>query len=476
MDKELLELIEAKVRVSQSSDKNIIAKLKYDFVIGEKQNSNKRVYGDDILELGIGRFNAQLKKQKIAGQLNHPIIPGSELDKIGHALTSVSYDRQTHKGTAEAIILNTSSGRDLKVLIDTKIPFGASMRGGGTQDRDGNIKNDWKLHSIDMVSNPSYGDEVMITPANLIESGNQKLGELDLAEIGNAHHEAFLSLRSNLSNAIKDKFGKEFWLSDFSPTDAIVRKDGSDEDDSFQKISYTIKNNEVVLGDSETVKKTTDYKKEEDEKMVIKNMTLAEVKKNHPELLKEHAEEIKKKKFGSLYKRFEEARYTGYKGNFDQYKLLVESYEPVEETEPFISPNINSFSKAQKLYEEKQKEKQASKPADEKLLELRYDEAITSGYAGSFREWKQKMMAAEAIVIARENANQKVEGWGASDGAWPHEILASEKLERELTRKAEIKSYESDIKAGLWVGTFREWMLDKREQRLNKARGFNYPS
>ena len=183
-----------------------------------------------------------------------------------------------------------------------------------------------------------------------------------------------------------------------------------------------------------------------------------------------------RKKAGSLFRRYREARYSGYKGTFEQYKQLIESYEPLE-VEPPQPATANSLDEAIRMAAEKEKLEESNKTDDEKLLERRYDESLMAGYSGNFQQWKQRMMDAEAIVTAREEANKETEFFtNPTSGMWPHEILASEKLERELRRKAEIKQYESDIQNGLWRGSFKEWLDDQKEQQQKRARDFVYPS
>jgi len=155
-------------------DGGILGRLKFDFITADRKNDNNRIYSSDLLTKEIGRFKEHLRTSKIAGQLNHPVTGGhTELDKISHVITDVDFDPETKKGVATSAILNTSKGRDLKVLLDANVPFGASVRGRGKVDASGKIDDDYQLFSIDLVSSPSFGDDTMITKANLIESGNR---------------------------------------------------------------------------------------------------------------------------------------------------------------------------------------------------------------------------------------------------------------------------------------------------------------
>lgn len=185
---EILTQNEADLRLDERAEDGIIGKLKYTFILGDIENANKRKYGSDLLLKAISDFKKGLKEKNVAGQLNHPGMSShTELDKISHVITDIEWDDKDKKGIATSAILDTTKGKDLKVLIDNDVPLGASVRGRGQVDSLGNVKDDYELLSIDLVSAPSYGKDTMISRANLIESGNsffeEMLTENEKAEI-----------------------------------------------------------------------------------------------------------------------------------------------------------------------------------------------------------------------------------------------------------------------------------------------------
>ena len=174
---ELLEVLnktDANLRCeSTEGDENILGRLKYTFIVGDKKNSNDRVYPSNILAREIKRFGERLAESNIAGQLNHPQLGAhSELDRISHVITEATFDQNSKKGTAESSILKTTKGQDLMVLLKASVPLGASVRGRGQLDQNGYVMEDYELVSIDLVSAPSFGRDTAITAKNLIESGN----------------------------------------------------------------------------------------------------------------------------------------------------------------------------------------------------------------------------------------------------------------------------------------------------------------
>jgi len=166
-------LKEADLRLDEKAEDRVIGKLQYTFIVGDKKNKNDRTYSSEILSKAISDFGKGLKEKNIAGQLNHPTLSShTELDKISHVITDVEWDEKSKRGIATSSILNTSKGKDLKVLIDNNVALGASVRGKGELDSLGNVKPGYELASIDLVSAPSYGDDTAITKSNLIESAN----------------------------------------------------------------------------------------------------------------------------------------------------------------------------------------------------------------------------------------------------------------------------------------------------------------
>lgn len=161
---ELLEILPIFPILEESANKNILKKMKFNYVKADEMCANDRIYDEKIIARDAVRFNEELKKSNIAGQLNHPQIGGaSELDKISHVITGVSYDPETKLGIAEAAILNTTKGKDLLTLINSNVKLGASMRGAGTVGYNHHVNDDFQLLSIDLVSNPSFGKNVMIS-------------------------------------------------------------------------------------------------------------------------------------------------------------------------------------------------------------------------------------------------------------------------------------------------------------------------
>jgi len=156
--------------------KYALAKLSYSFARADAENANKRTYSESILSREINRKSEELRKGKIAGMLNHPISGITELDKVAHVLTNVSYDRTTKLASAESFVLDTSKGRDFMVMVEAELAMGVSMRGFGNV-KNGQVQSDWRLDTCDFVLHPSFTSDAMIDKSNIIESANNIFDE-----------------------------------------------------------------------------------------------------------------------------------------------------------------------------------------------------------------------------------------------------------------------------------------------------------
>ena len=177
--------------------KYALAKLGYSFGRGDKENFNKRTYPEDILIREINRKNEEIKKSKIVGQLEHPLSGQTKLDKAMHVISNLAYDRVSKLATAESLVLDTSGGRDFLTLLNSGVKMGVSMRGFGNIDKDGRVKTDYKLSTLDFVLKPAFGVDARIDQSNIIESAN------DLFNTGNHEHRKIEGLKKSARKKVE---------------------------------------------------------------------------------------------------------------------------------------------------------------------------------------------------------------------------------------------------------------------------------
>ena len=132
------------------------------FMQTEIKNRNGRMYPKEMMIAEVNRYIKEAVKPKTAmamGELNHPENPGINMDKVSHLITELRFDGNNVIGKAK--ILNTPNGNIVKGLMDEGITFGVSSRGiGSVKPKNGmqEVQNDFRLSTIDIVSDPSGPD------------------------------------------------------------------------------------------------------------------------------------------------------------------------------------------------------------------------------------------------------------------------------------------------------------------------------
>lgn len=131
------------------------------FMQADVANRNRRQYPRALLERESERYNrVYIKEKRALGELNHPDGPTINLDRVSHIITELSQDGSNWYGKAR--ILDTTCGRQVKILMDEGIKIGVSTRGVGTlktgQDGFSTVNEDFHLATVDIVADPSAPD------------------------------------------------------------------------------------------------------------------------------------------------------------------------------------------------------------------------------------------------------------------------------------------------------------------------------
>lgn len=120
------------------------------------RNKNGRKYPDDIMENEINRYvEEKVKTRRSFGSADHPSLAQVKLMDASHIITELHYDREKKHGFGELEVLDTPSGKVLKVLMDANCQLAVSTRGIGSLLEDNVVGPDYKLLAIDCVSDPS---------------------------------------------------------------------------------------------------------------------------------------------------------------------------------------------------------------------------------------------------------------------------------------------------------------------------------
>lgn len=230
-------------------------------------NKNRRKYPLMILQKAVHEFNNKIRARKAWGGQDHPEgVKNLAIKDVSHILTRAEVKDEKVYIEGE-ILKNTPEGKKILSMINVGT-VGISARGAGTMiskkdskgEKYNEVNMDYKLIGADFVPDQSV-NIATVSKGNLFESAPIEIEE-----------EKFFSLRKELESAIRSKFGKKAWITDFSNDEVIYRiyTDGSEVDaegeDIYFKINYKISNKEIELvGDPKKVERKTTYEATEED-------------------------------------------------------------------------------------------------------------------------------------------------------------------------------------------------------------------
>jgi len=149
---------------------------------------NGRIYSTKLMEREIKRLKEDLENRRVLGQLDHPQSGKSSLSLVSHVITDLWLEADG-RVMGEAEILNTTTGRDLRALVEARIPVPVSSRGfGSTRPSSGKVEgeevqDDFVLRTYDFVADPAVRTAVpTITMESVEEADPATLAEQFLAE------------------------------------------------------------------------------------------------------------------------------------------------------------------------------------------------------------------------------------------------------------------------------------------------------
>lgn len=124
------------------------------------KNRNNRIYPKDILDEEVKRYiEGHVNQGRAIGELNHPNTPTINLDRVCHKIILLDCNGDDWYGKSQ--VLNTPMGKVVEGLLEAGVKIGVSSRGLGTvKEKDGinEVQKDFKLATIDVVSDPSAPD------------------------------------------------------------------------------------------------------------------------------------------------------------------------------------------------------------------------------------------------------------------------------------------------------------------------------
>jgi hypothetical protein len=142
-------------------------RLKGPFMQAEKKNLNKRTYPYENMKEQADSFRENwIDEGRALGELEHPDYGYINSKKAAQRIISLEEDNKTWIGESVILcsdpkhnILGTPMGDIAASLIQHGTKLGQSTRGIGRMSEN-NIVEDYKLATVDIVSDPSIGDFV----------------------------------------------------------------------------------------------------------------------------------------------------------------------------------------------------------------------------------------------------------------------------------------------------------------------------
>lgn len=152
---ELTEDVQFVTEAKENGDKSYF--ITGPFITANMKNRNGRIYEMNILEPEVSRYLKEVVGSKRAfGELGHPSGPTINLDRVSHIITELKKDGNHFIGKAR--LTETPMGNIARGLLQSGGQLGVSTRGmGSLAEKDGAmyVQNDFKLSTVDIVSDPS---------------------------------------------------------------------------------------------------------------------------------------------------------------------------------------------------------------------------------------------------------------------------------------------------------------------------------
>lgn len=132
-------------------------RLKGPYIVTEVVNNNGRKYSQKLMESCVDVFNrGMIMTNRALGELNHPEGVVIDYNNVCHRIISLTQSKNIWIG--ESIILTgTPKGDIIASLLFHGTKVGMSTRGVGTINEDNTIDKEYRIITVDLVSDPSIG-------------------------------------------------------------------------------------------------------------------------------------------------------------------------------------------------------------------------------------------------------------------------------------------------------------------------------
>lgn len=149
------------VERAESADKRLKARGIFG-IVGEATKNGRR-YPRPVWEKQLSRLKPAIEARRVCGMMDHPDDGKQRTEKFSHLLTNLELVKEGNREVimGEFEVLPTTSGKELKALIESGVNLGVSSRGFGTvkelSDGTSEVNEDYRLVTFDVVSDPAVG-------------------------------------------------------------------------------------------------------------------------------------------------------------------------------------------------------------------------------------------------------------------------------------------------------------------------------
>lgn len=129
------------------------------------KNGNGRTYGPRLIEMACAEYNRDyIANGRSMGCLNHPETVHTNLEKVSHRITKLTWDPSEKCCFGEAVLLDTVCGNIAKGIFEGGGKLDVSSRGPGQTDKNTGEVLAWICMGVDLVDIPSnqncYADAI----------------------------------------------------------------------------------------------------------------------------------------------------------------------------------------------------------------------------------------------------------------------------------------------------------------------------
>ena len=143
-----------------------------EFARADVPTENNRIYPRSLWEREIKRLAKPLSEKKIYGTSDHPENGRTSLGNVSHIITKLWLDGDRVMGEAE--VLNTTSGQNIKAILEATGHLGVSSRGFGTTQPNNEgkdvVQDNYKISCFDFVADPAN-----VTSYPTVQSENKEI-------------------------------------------------------------------------------------------------------------------------------------------------------------------------------------------------------------------------------------------------------------------------------------------------------------